>query len=68
MDTFKQMMKLLLIVVLLFCFFHPLVAVVFIVSNLGIITGILLCYIVLRLILGMSLLSFISKTLEDKED
>ena len=68
MNNAGKIVKAILIVILLFCFFHPLAAILFLVSNLGVIAAIGIVYVGLRLFLGMSILSFITKSMNDKKE
>ena len=69
MDNATKIIKALLIVGLLFVFFHPIAAILFLVAHLGIIVTIGVIYIGLRLFLGASLLSFIARSMNnDKND
>lgn len=66
----STIVKLIWVVFLLALLFHPVLTIAFIVSNLGLIGGLLAIYFMIRLVIGMSLIEYISKELEKerKED
>lgn len=49
---------------LLALLFHPVLTIAFIVSNLGLIGGLIAIYLMIRLVIGMSLIDFLQKELE----
>ncbi len=60
----STIVKLIWVVFLLALLFHPVLTIAFIVSNLGLIGGLLAIYFMIRLVIGMSLIEYISKELE----
>lgn len=67
MKDIGKVLKVIVIAILLFAFFHPIATLIFLVSNLGVLMGIGIVYALIRISLGMSLISFISKSLDDKD-
>ena len=68
MKNITKVVKLLVIGFLLMLFFHPIATIFFIVSHLGILTAIGVIYTIIRIALGMSIISFISKTMQEEDD
>lgn len=64
----KNIIKAVWIVFLLALVFHPILTIAFIVSNLGVISGFVAIYIIIRVMIGMTLVDFITKVDKDKED
>ena len=65
----KNIIKGVWIVFLLALMFHPILTIAFIVSNLGVISGFVAIYIIIRVMIGMTLVDFITKEFDkDKED
>ena len=65
----KNIIKAVWIVFLLALVFHPILTIAFIVSNLGVISGFVAIYIIIRVMIGMTLVDFITKEFDkDKED
>lgn len=65
----KNIIKGVWIVFLLALVFHPILTIAFIVSNLGVISGFVAIYIIIRVMIGMTLVDFITKEFDkDKED
>ena len=54
--------------ILLMLFFHPVATIFFIVTHLGVIAAISIIYGIIRIALGMSIISFITKTLQEEDD
>ena len=52
------------VIFLLALLFHPVLTIAFIVSNLGLIGGLIAIYLMIRLVIGMSLIDFLQKELE----
>ena len=66
-ENIAKVLKLLAIGFLLMLFFHPIATVFFIVGHLGVIAGLALIYTVIRIILGMSIISFITRSGNKKD-
>ena len=60
----STIIKAIWVIFLLALLFHPVLTIAFIVSNLGLIGGLIAIYLMIRLVIGMSLIDFISKELE----
>ena len=60
-----KVVKLLAIILMLLAFFHPIATVVFIATHFGVISAFIIIYVVIRVALGMSILKFIAKTLNE---
>lgn len=68
MKNITKVVKLVIIGFLLMLFFHPVATIFFIVTHLGILTAIGIIYSIIRIALGMSIISFITKTLQEEDD
>lgn len=68
MKNITKLVKLIVIGFLLMLFFHPIATIFFIVTHLGILTAIGIIYSIIRIALGMSIISFITKTLQEEDD
>ena len=55
------------VIFMLLLLFHPVLTIAFIVSNLGLIGGLLLIYFMIRLVIGTTLIDFISKEIEKEK-
>lgn len=66
----STIIKAIWVIFLLALLFHPVLTIAFIVSNMGLIGGLIAIYIMIRLVIGMSLIDFLQKELEKerKED
>ena len=66
----STIVKAIWVIFMLLLLFHPVLTIAFIVSNLGLIGGLLLIYFMIRLVIGTTLIDFISKEIEKerKED
>lgn len=60
----STIIKAIWVIFLLALLFHPVLTIAFIVSNLGLIGGLIAIYIMIRLVIGMSLIDFLQKELE----
>lgn len=60
----STIVKVIWVIFMLLLLFHPVLTIAFIVSNLGLIGGLLLIYFMIRLVIGTTLIDFISKELE----
>lgn len=60
----STIVKAIWIIFLVMLLIHPVLTIAFIVSNLGLIGGLLLIYFMIRLVIGTTLIDFISKELE----
>lgn len=60
----STIVKAIWVIFMLLLLFHPVLTIAFIVSNLGLIGGLLLIYFMIRLVIGTTLIDFISKELE----
>lgn len=60
----STIIKAIWVLFLLALLFHPVLTIAFIVSNLGLIGGLIAIYLMIRLVIGMSLIDFLQKELE----
>jgi len=60
----STIVKAIWVIFMLLLLFHPVLTIAFIVSNLGLIGGLLLIYFMIRLVIGTTLIDFISKEIE----
>lgn len=60
----STIIKAIWVIFLLALLFHPVLTIAFIVSNLGLIGGLIAIYLMIRLVIGMSLIDFLQKELE----
>ena len=60
----SAIVKVIWVIFMLLLLFHPVLTIAFIVSNLGLIGGLLLIYFMIRLVIGTTLIDFISKEIE----
>ena len=63
----STIVKAIWVIFMLLLLFHPVLTIAFIVSNLGLIGGLLLIYFMIRLVIGTTLIDFISKELEKEK-
>ena len=60
----STIVKAIWVIFMLLLLFHPVLTIAFIVSNLGLIGGLLLIYFMIRMLIDTTLLDFISKEIE----
>lgn len=63
----STIVKAIWVIFMLLLLFHPVLTIAFIVSNLGLIGGLLLIYFMIRLVIGTTLIDFISKEIEKEK-
>lgn len=66
MENVRKVLKCMVVAFLLLLFFHPIGVIFFIVTHIGVIAGVMLIYTILRLMLGMSIMNYISRMNENE--